>query len=174
MGSTLSNRLRAAGCFLIAASCVGVPLFLASGPSGAATTGGTFKLSGAGKGSLASGPVGSCLAGKEGAGIIEIDDLVGAVSNYSNVASWTVVINENKNGTFKIKAASSKDPQVALNPSLKNKNLSQGDKEDLDGTGGTVTVHGSAGSINATVRNLTSSGYGKTLQLTGSWTCPSS
>lgn len=117
--------------------------------------------------------MGSCLAGKQGGGIIEIDDLVGTVKGYSGVASWTVVINENKNGSFKLKADSTKDPQLALNDSLKNHNLAQGDKADLEGTSGTVVVHGSSGSVNATVRNLTASGYGKTMKISGSWTCPS-
>jgi hypothetical protein len=132
----------------------------------------TFKLSGSGKGTLSGGPSAVCLAGTEAGGIIELDGLVGAISGYSNVASWTIVINENKNGTFKIKAVSTKDPRVALNPSLKNHNLSQGDKEELDATSGTVTVHGQAGSLNATVRNLTSRGYGNTIKLSGSWSCP--
>jgi hypothetical protein len=151
-----------------------LPVVGAAALAGAATPANAFKLSGSGSGTITPGSTASCLAGTEAGGVIELDDLVGSVSGYANVATWTVVINENKNGTFKIKADSTKDPTVALNLALKNGNASQGDKEGLDGTSGTVSVHGQSGSIDATVRNLTSSGYGKTMKLTGSWTCPAS
>jgi len=152
--------------------CLAGSATLITSVAGASAAANSFKLSGAGKGTISEGPVGSCLAGKEGGGIIEIDDLVGSVKGYSGVASWTVVINENKNGSFKLKPDSTKDPQLALNDTLKNHNLAQGDKADLEGTSGTVVVHGSAGSVNSTVRNLSSSGYGKTIKISGSWTCP--
>jgi hypothetical protein len=151
-----------------------LPVVGAAALVGAATPANAFKLSGSGSGTIAPDPAASCLAGTEAGGVIELDDLVGSVSGYANVASWTVVINESKNGTFKIKANSATDPRVALNPALKNGNTSQGDKEELDGTSGTVSVHGQSGSIDATVRSLTSGGYGKTMKLTGSWTCPAS
>jgi hypothetical protein len=149
-------------------------VFVAAGSASGATPANSFKLSGSAKGTLTQGSESSCLAGTEGGGIIEIDDLVGSISSYGNVADWTVVINENKNGTFKIKENSVKDPTLHLGPFLKDHNLEQGDKETLYGTSGSVTVHGQSGSVNATVRNLTSAGYGKTVKLRGSWTCPSS
>jgi hypothetical protein len=164
----------APGTFVAAALFVGLSQLILSSTAGAASAPNTYKLSGSGKGTLTNGPSAVCLAGVEAGGTIELNGLVGSISGYSTVASWTIVINENKNGTFKIKTASTKDPKVALNLSLKDHNVSQGDKESLDGTSGTVTVHGQSGSLDATMRNLTSTGYGNTLQISGRWSCPAS
>lgn len=172
MRALTNGRMRAVGRLLALASCGAVLVSLpGAAAAGASAPANTFKLSGSGKGTLSQGPAAICLAGKEAAGVIELDDLVGSISGYANVANWTLVVHENKNGTFKIKELGGKDPLVGLGLTLKDHNLEQGDKESLNGTSGTVTVHGLSGSVHATVRNLTPTGYGKTIELSGRWSC---
>jgi hypothetical protein len=171
-GSTSgSTRLRR-GLLAVALLAGLSPIVLSGVAADASAPANTYKLSGAGKGTLSDGPAAVCLAGPEAGGVIELNGLVGSIAGYGNVASWTIVINENKDGTFKLHRLSTKDPTIALNPLLKNHNQAESDKEQLQGTSGTVTVHGQAGSMKATLRNLTSKGYGKTIKISGSWSCP--
>jgi hypothetical protein len=165
-----STRLRRG--LLAAALIAGLSPIVLSGVAEASGPANTYKLSGSGKGTLSDGPTAVCLAGPEAGGVIELSGLVGSIVGYGNVASWTLVVNENKDGTFKLRRLSAKDPTIALNPLLKNHNQAESDEEQLHGTSGTVTVHGLAGSMKATLRNLTSKGYGKTIKISGSWSCP--
>jgi hypothetical protein len=165
-----SARLR---CGLLAAALIaGVSPIVLSGVADASAPSNTYTLAGSGKGTLSEGPAAVCLAGPEAGGVIELSGLVGSISGYGNVASWTLVINEDKDGSFKIHGIGGKGPAISLNPHLKNQNQAQGDKEELDGTSGTVTLHGQAGSLKTTVRNVTSKGYGNTIKISGSWSCP--
>jgi hypothetical protein len=170
-GSTSSSARRRRG-LLAAALIAGVSPIVLSGVADASAPANTYTLTGSGKGTLSEGPAAICLAGPEAGGVIELNGLVGSISGYGNVASWTLVVNESKDGTFKVRGLGGKGPAISLNPRLKDQNQAQGDKEALDGTSGTVTVDGQAGSLKATVRNVTSKGYGNTIKISGSWSCP--
>jgi len=155
---------------------------LTVGPAGAAQLTGsagapnTLTFSGAAKGTLSDGPQSGCqYGGINSDGTTELGDLVGTISGFSNVKSWSLTIGkEQGNGTFKVKSYlgnTSKDT-IEISPTLNGSNFSTSnatkeEKESLFPEKGTLTLSGDSGSINATMTTPT----GKTIKVVGSWKC---
>jgi hypothetical protein len=160
---------------VLALSAAATVTSLASAPAGAAVaaSGGsnTYTLSGAVSGTLHDGPTAGCpYGGIDNKGFVELTDLVGSTSGIKGVASWSLDINVKKNGTFKFKALPIGDPNAELNVNLKSGNIGKGVADNFFAYGGSVTVKGDSGSINAPMRQATG---GKSLKLVARWACGS-
>ena len=166
---------RARVSLAIATFCAGASfLSMAGGTASAvlASSGGgatnTYKLSGAIKGTLKDGPEAGCpYGGINSKGFIDLNDLVGSVSGLKGVTSWSLDVNVKKNGTFKFKTLPIGDPNAELGVSLKSGNIAKAVGDNFFARGGTVTIKGESGSINATM----SQNGGKTLTLVARWAC---
>ncbi|HVA09585.1 MAG TPA: hypothetical protein VNG12_22895, partial [Acidimicrobiales bacterium] len=132
----------------------------------------TYKLSGAVTGTLHDGPVAGCpYGGINNNGFVELNDLVGSVSGIKGVVSWSLDVTVKKNGTFTFQTSSGRTPTAILNVNLKGKNITQSIQKGVQDTffahGGSVTVKGEAGSINASMSQTS----GKTLKIVARWNC---
>ncbi len=171
----VNRPVRAMRSTAIVALCASATVIaMAAGPAGAlvaSTKAGavnTYKISGALNGTLHDGPLAGCpYGGINNNGFIELNDLVGSVSGIKGVASWTLVANVKKNGTFSFKGLSSGDPNAEMNVLLKNKSITQGLADNFFAQSGTVTVKGESGSIRATMSQT----GGKTIKMVGRWAC---
>lgn len=134
----------------------------------------TFKVSGAGKGTLHAGPIAACANNDvKSIGLTGVDGMVGSISGFTkNVSGWSLDVNEKKTGTFKITGSFSKDPVVSFFAIPKNFHTTPppAAKWTINAKSGTVTVTVAAegGSIKATL----SDNSGQTLKISGSWKCP--
>jgi len=132
----------------------------------------TYKLSGAVTGTLLDGPNAGCpYGGINSGGFVALNDLVGSVSGIKGVASWSLDVTVKKNGTYSFQSSSGGTPTAILSVNLKGKDLTnaiqQGVKDNFFAHGGTVTVKGEAGSINASMSQI----GGKTLKIVAKWDC---
>lgn len=144
-------------------------------------------LSGAGRGAITDNGQSACdYGGVNTDGATELSDLQGSVSGYQNVDSWKFNIEDEKgNGTFAISPYGSAPfkkfrNQVSLTPVLKDLNLIQMSKEELEAVSGTVTIEGDSGSITAAMWTSQYAGYvlvgtrppaSKEFKLVGTWNC---
>jgi len=132
----------------------------------------TYKLSGAVTGTLHDGPDAGCpYGGINNNGFVELNDLVGSVSGITGVASWSLDVTVKKNGTFSFQSLSGRGPTAILSVDLKGKNITKsiqkGVQDNFFAHGGTVTVKGEAGSIDASMSQI----GGKTLKILARWNC---
>jgi|HubBroStandDraft_1064217.scaffolds.fasta_scaffold50407_2 hypothetical protein len=138
---------------------------LVSGPAGASLTGtASFKLSGAGRGSLKEGPQGICTTAR-GEGV-DLINLVGSISGFKSAATWTLVVasQSTTGGTFTVNSSGS--PGGQLDPIVKHATVFQSQNAILNSTKGTYTVHGEKGSLDVTFGS-----GGKAITVKGSWNC---
>jgi hypothetical protein len=131
----------------------------------------TYQLSGTANGTLHDGPNAGCpYGGINNNGFVELTDLVGSVSGIKDVASWSLDVTVKKNGTYSFQSGSG-TPTAILNVNPKGKNLAQSieksTQENFFAHGGTVTVKGEAGSIDASMSQI----GGKTLKIVARWDC---
>ncbi len=158
------------------ALCAGTMVVGASAQAGASlaksVAANSYVLSGAVSGTLHDGPNAGCpYGGINNGGFVELTDLEGAVSGIKSVASWSLDVTVKKNGTYTFKSLSGGTPTAILNVHPKGKNITSsieaGVKDTFFAHGGTVTVKGEAGSINASMSQT----GGKTLKLVAKWNC---
>ncbi|MGD0984762.1 MAG: hypothetical protein ABSA65_13240, partial [Acidimicrobiales bacterium] len=110
----------------------------------------SFKVTGAGSGTLHNGRYGGCL---NGSGQIDVNDIVGTITHFTkDVVSWNLTIEETHNGTFHFAGSPIAHPTTEFSamPTGTNFSAVQGDHFFADK--GTVTIHGkgTTGSISAT------------------------
>ena len=127
----------------------------------------SFKVTGAGSGTLHNGHYGGCL---NGSGQIDVNDIVGTITHFTkDVVSWDLTIDETHNGTFHFAGSPIAHPTTEFSamPTGTNFSAVQGDHFFADK--GTVTIHskGTTGSISATFANT----HNQQLEITGHWTC---
>jgi hypothetical protein len=132
-------------------------LGLACAPTNAsaAASGGTFKFSGALKGTLHVTPGNCSSAG--GAGSFYSS---GKLKGPHTTTGWTITITSLKSGTFKLHQGKPPDVNVSSNAN----------HEWGFNANGTVTIKGNTGKVNT---DLSSTNAAK-IHITGSWSCPSS
>jgi hypothetical protein len=121
----------------------------------AAASGGTFKFSGALKGTLHVTPGNCSSAG--GAGSFYSS---GKLKGPHTTTGWTITITSLKSGTFKLHQGNPPDVNVSSNAN----------HEWGFNANGTVTIKGNTGKVNT---DLSSTNAAK-IHITGSWSCPSS
>jgi hypothetical protein len=144
---------------------------VAGGGLAAATTAPSysFRVTGAGSGSLHNGQYAGCLNGN---GQTDVNDIVGTVSHFTkDVMSWDLTINEKNNGTFKLTGSFTKDPRAEFAAMPKNENFTAVQNDQFFAQSGTVTIkgHGNTGSISASFMSTSQ----QTMHITGHWTCES-
>ena len=132
----------------------------------------TYKLSGAVTGTLLDGPNAGCpYGGINNNGFVELNDLVGSVSGIRGVASWSLDVTVKKNGTYSFQSLTGRTPTAILSVDLKDKSITKsiekGVQDNFFAHGGTVTVKGEAGSIDASMSQIS----GKTLKIVARWDC---
>jgi hypothetical protein len=160
------------------ALCAGTMILaLAAPPAGASVSAksaaaNTYKLTGGVSGTLSDGPNAGCpYGGIDNNGFVDLNDLVGSISGIKGVASWSLDVTVKKNGTYSFKALTERTPTAILSVNLKGKNVTQsiekGQKDTFFAHGGTVTVKGESGSINASMSQI----GGKALKIVAQWDC---
>ncbi|HEY1653329.1 MAG TPA: hypothetical protein VGG09_15700 [Acidimicrobiales bacterium] len=168
MSSVVAMAL-CAGAMIVALAAPPAGALVAPAKGGAANT---YKLSGAVTGTLDDGPTAGCpYGGINNNGFVDLNDLVGSVSGITGVASWSLDVTVKKNGTYSFRALAARTPTAILSVNLKGKNITQsiekGQKDNFFAHGGTVTVKGEAGSIDASMSQI----GGKTLKIVAQWDC---
>ena len=156
-----------------AIGCIAVGTAVASNALAEASPLNTFKLSGAGSGTLHPGPYAGCNnIDVKSDGFTNLNDFVGSLSGFTtNVASWSLDVIEKKTGTFKITGSLVNEPVVSFFPSPKNLHaaFTQAIEWRFSAVSGSVTVGTESGSISASLRDRA----GQTLKIAGSWMCKS-
>ena len=156
-----------------AIGCIAVGTAVASKAFAEGSPVNTFRVSGAGSGTLHPGPYAGCNnINVKSDGFTNLNDFVGSISGFTtNVASWSLDVIEKKTGTFKITGSFVNEPMVSVFPNPKNFHLAfpQGIKWRFSAMSGTVTVRTESGSISASLSDRA----GQTLKITGSWMCKS-
>jgi len=132
----------------------------------------TYKVSGAVTGTLHDGPNAGCpYGGINNGGFVDLNDLVGSVSGIQGVASWSLDVTVKKNGTYSFQSLTARSPTAILSVNLKGKNITKsiekGAQDNFFAHSGTVTVNGEAGSINASMSQIS----GKALKIVARWNC---
>lgn len=164
------------GRVAVAALCLGALGYRAAGTASASvrhggSSGTSFTITGAGKGTLKAGPYGLCLNNlvKQN-GLTDVADLVGSISGFTkDVQSWSLDVNEKKVGTFKLSVTPGLEPYAELIPSPKNlsQDLTVIGADTFYAKSGKVTLGTESGSISATLATL----KGASILLVGKWTC---
>jgi hypothetical protein len=161
------------------AVCTGAMVVAMAGPpvgalavSAKSVAANTYQLSGAVTGTLRDGPNAGCpYGGINNNGFVELNDLVGSVSGIKGVASWGLDVTVKKNGTYSFQSLSGQSPTAILSVDLNGKNITdsieKGTRDNFFAHGGTVTVKGEAGSIDASMSQIS----GKTLKIVARWNC---
>jgi hypothetical protein len=179
MTASLKRRDRVVSAMAAMALCAGTMVIVAAaGPAGtaaASTKGGaanTYKLSGAVTGTLQDGSEAGCpYGGINSSGFVELNDLVGSVSGIKGVVSWSLDVTVKKNGTYSFHSLTARTPTAILSVNLGGKNITKSIEKSTQDTffahSGTVTVNGEAGSIDASMSQIS----GKTLKIVGRWDC---
>jgi hypothetical protein len=176
MTKRMGGHLQMISRFAAVALCLATAGYLAAGTSGAAavpapTRGTSFKVTGAGTGTLKPGPYADCLNNLvKKNGLTDVSGLMGKITGFSKgVASWSLEVSEKKIGKFKLSASPIFDPHVILQPSPTS--ISGYAKiitaDTFYSKSGTVTLGAESGSISA---SMVTTG-GKTISITGSWRC---
>ena len=149
------------GALLLGLSCL--TLLGASSVASAAVN--SFTFSGTLTGTLQLVPNDNC--GGSAGGETQLDTIMGKLKG-SKTDQWTIIVITPKNGTFKVKPATTglAGSTVTLETPGKNSALS------WDASKGSITVNGSSGSFNVTVKGTTGGAKG-TVMIKGSWACPS-
>ncbi|MGD0441867.1 MAG: hypothetical protein ABSB52_14735 [Acidimicrobiales bacterium] len=127
----------------------------------------SFKVTGAGSGSLHNGHYGGCL---NGSGQIDVNDIVGTITHFTkDVVSWDLTIDETHNGTFHFAGSPIAHPTTEFSAMPTGTNFSAVQSDQFFADKGTVTIHGegATGSISATFSNT----HNQQLKITGHWTC---
>jgi hypothetical protein len=149
-------RLGAIGC--VAAIAVGLWAG-AAGASGGPTA--TFKMSGAGKGTLRTGGLTQCeITGGRG---VAISDLKGSISGYKKIATWSLAMSAPTAGAAVFIVVPGPYPEgvLAANPKKHNGTVLQ-----FNATSGTFKFNALRGSLDVTFK------LGKkTITAKGSWNC---
>ena len=167
--SSVAGTAICAGTIVVAMVAQPAGALVVSAKSVAANT---YKLSGAVTGTVLDGPhAGGPYGGINNGGFVELNDLVGSVSGIKDVASWSLDVTVKKNGTYSFQSVTGRAPTAILSVNLKGKNITQsiekGQQDSFFAHGGTVTVKGEAGSIDASMSQI----GGKTLKIVAQWDC---
>ncbi len=147
--------------------CSGLSVFVVGGVARASSAQvNTFRLSGTAVGTLHIGTDSNCFHGMQtlakNYGNISLTDLVGSISGYKSVAPSVLAMSAPKDGTYKLAAAAG-GVFATLSVTLKTGNLY------FNSTGGTRTIKGRTGSINATM--VPGVDAKKKVTFVGSWSC---
>jgi len=134
--------------------------------SASAASGNSFAFSGALTGTLKLVPADDC-DGNAG-GMTTLGDIVGKLKG-SKSGKWTLIVITPKNGTFKIKPVTTDLAGSTVTLETPGKTVALA----WDATKGSITVKGSSGSINVTLKGSPESGASGTVKIKGSWACPS-
>jgi hypothetical protein len=179
MPAWMKWRNRVVGAMAGTAMCAGTMVFaVATEPAGAvlvsakSVAANTYTLSGTVTGTLHDGPEAGCpYGGINNHGFVELNDLVGSVSGIKGVASWDLDVTVKKNGTYSFQSLAERTPTAILSVDLKGKNITDsianGVKDNFFAHGGTVTVKGESGSIDASMSQTS----GKALKIVARWDC---
>jgi hypothetical protein len=173
-GMMRMSAWRLAGMTLCACTLVLALATTSVGASVARAKGGalnTYSLSGAVTGTLHDGANSVCpYGGINNKGFVELTDLVGSTSGIKGVISWSLDVTVKKNGTYTFKALSVGAPTASLDEQFKGSltgSIEKGVQDTFQSHGGTVTVKGDSGSIDATMSQVS----GKSLKLVARWDC---
>ncbi|MGO8722627.1 MAG: hypothetical protein ACLQQM_04250 [Acidimicrobiales bacterium] len=140
-----------------------------AGVAAASTIGSySFKVTGAGSGTLHNGHDGGC---ENGSGQIDVNDIVGTVTHFTkDVMSWDLTIGETHNGTFHFAGSPIAHPTTEFSANPTSANTAPAvNNDEFFAYKGTVTIHGegTSGSISATFANT----QNQHVKITGHWTC---
>src|ERR1022692_88880 len=169
VGISVAGMALCAGAMVVAMAAQPAGALVVSAKGVAANT---YKLSGAVTGTLLDGPNAGCpYGGINNNGFVELNDLVGSVSGIKGVASWSLDVTVKKNGTYSFQSLTGRTPTAILSVDLKGKNITdsiqKGQQDNFFSHSGTVTVKGEAGSIDASMSQIS----GKTLKIVARWDC---
>ncbi len=149
-------RVSAVGC----ATALAIGLWAgAAGASGGPTA--TFKLSGAGKGTLRTSGLTQCeITGGRG---VAISDLKGSISGYKQIASWSLAMSAQTAGAALYTVVPGPYPEgvLAANPRKRNGSVMQ-----FNATAGTFRFKALRGSL-----DVTFAAGKKSITAKGSWNC---
>ena len=176
MAKRMGGHQQMIGRFAAVVLCLATVGYLAVGAPGAAVVpspapGTSFKVTGAGTGTLKPGPYADCLNNLvKKNGLTDVSGLEGKITGFSKgVASWSLEVSEKKTGKFTLSSSPLVDPHVILQPMATSisgyaKIVSA---DTFFSKSGTVTLAAESGSIAAKMATI----GGKTISITGSWRC---
>ena len=167
---TSRSAWRRSVAVLCGASLCVVAAGVATAGLGAATSPvNTFRVSGAGSGTLDAGPYSGCLNTLvKTNGLTAVNDLVGSISGFTKgVANWSLDVTEKKTGTFTITGSLLVDPTVEFSASPKGLDFAAVLNDRFWAKSGTLTIAAETGSIDATFASTA----GQTLKISGAWKC---